>query len=768
MSAQPAARQRGPEGVRPIRTLRGAAGAVLRRYEIAVSDYAAIVPLDPRLDGDGLRKLVRLACLDLYRVSWRRAFLATDGARVLCWYVAPDAEAVRFVLRQQGVHAVVWPCEVQGPSDTGPAQSGRELIVVEVAREPALDAAAMASRHEATVATLGAAGHRVVRTFATRAGGPLLCLVEASDAVAVRVCLTGAGLAPGNVWGCTALEPEATPLFGATDGNAPAATAPPHPRVDRTAPDASAEVDAVIIGAGLSGICALKRLLDMGLRVRLYEAGRDVGGVWHFNRYPGARVDSESYTYGFSFSAEILAEWRWQELFAGQPEVAGYLRFVVDRLDLRRHMRLSTRVASARRDAIAGCWTVETDQGERVTARYLVAATGVLSATQLPDIPGRDDFAGESYHTARWPEAGVELRDRRVGVIGTGASGVQVIQTIAADVRHLTVFQRTPTYCIPQRNRALTDADRDAIARDWASILATCQNSYSGFVHDFDPRPGLAASAADREAKFAALWEKPGFAFWFANFGDLMMNAEVNAHASDFLRRKIRERVRDPEVARTLMPDHPFGSKRVPLENRYYEVFNRTNVRLVDLRATPLVALTRDGIRTTREEHPLDVLIYATGFDAGTGALTRIDIRGDGGLSLAAKWRGGPSTYLGMLVSGFPNLFLVNGPQNAAALCNAGRCIEQNVDWIARCIDHLRTRGLTRVSPTAEAEAEWTRHVEEVAEATVLRVNKDSWFFGANTPGKARRASIYAAGAREFREQCDAAARAGYPGCTME
>jgi cation diffusion facilitator CzcD-associated flavoprotein CzcO len=361
----------------------------------------------------------------------------------------------------------------------------------------------------------------------------------------------------------------------------------------------------------------------------------------------------------------------------------------------------------------------------------------------------------------------VELAGKRVGVIGTGASGVQVIQTIAGQVRHLTVFQRTPTYCIPQRNRLLSDDDRYRIRRDWADILASCRESYGGFLHTFDPRSGLAVSAEAREAKFEELWQKPGFAFWFGNFADLMMNAEVNAHASDFVRRKIRSRVRDPEVARKLLPEHPFGTKRVPLENGYYEVYNRSNVRLVDLRETPIERITRAGIRTSREEHPLDVIVYATGFDAGTGTLTRIDIRGEGGIALADKWRQGPKTYLGLLVSGFPNLFIVNGPDNAAALCNAVRCIEQNVDWIARCIERMRTQGLTSIAPTVAAEVEWTEHVEDVAEATVLARMTDSWFFGANTPGKARRVAIYAAGAREYREHCEDVAQAGYPGLTM-
>jgi len=352
-------------------------------------------------------------------------------------------------------------------------------------------------------------------------------------------------------------------------------------------------------------------------------------------------------------------------------------------------------------------------------------------------------------------------------VIGTGATGVQVIQTIAGSVASLTVFQRTPDYCLPQRNRALTDADRERFAAGWTEILAACRKSAGGFIHVADARSGLAVSAEEREAKFEALWHEPGFAFWFANFADLMMSPEVNALASDFVRRKIQERVSDPAVAERLLPDHPFGSKRVPLENGYYEAFNRPNVRLVDLRETPIERFTPTGIRTSAAAYPLDVIVCATGFDAGTGALTRIDIRGTDGERLADHWRAGPSTFLGLLVAGFPNLFIVNGPQNAAALGNGGRSIEQNVDWIARCLDMVRVQGATRVEPTPGAEAEWTAHVDDVAAGSVLGRMTKSWFYGANTPGKPRKVTIYAGGVRAFREQCEAVAAAGYPGLTM-
>jgi cation diffusion facilitator CzcD-associated flavoprotein CzcO len=527
---------------------------------------------------------------------------------------------------------------------------------------------------------------------------------------------------------------------------------------------AGTDFDAVVIGAGVAGLCTLHRLTKLGLSVRAYEKGGDVGGVWYWNRYPGARFDSESYTYCYSFSKELLEEWDWQERFAAQPEILGYLNHVADRFGLRRHIRFDTRVVAAHWDEHRGRWQIETDSAERASARYLITAAGSLSAHQLPDIEGSECFTGKSYHTARWPHDGVNLEGKRVGIIGTGATGVQVVQTIAGSVARLTVFQRTPTYCIPQRNAPLTDNERHEIKQSYDDIFARCRESYGGFIHTFDPRSGHAVSAEEREAKFEALWRQPGFAFWFGNFSDLLMDPTVNAHASEFLRRKIRERVKDPETARKLLPEHPFGTKRVPLENGYYETFNRSNVELVDLRESPIRRITPTGILTSSREYSLDVIVYATGFDAVTGPLTSIDLRGKDGTALAEKWRSGPKTYLGLQIQGFPNLFTIAGPHNAASLCNAVRCTEQNVDWIAGCIEHMRVNGLTRIVPTADAEADWTRHVQEVARQTLLETMTDSWFFGANTPGKERCVAIYAGGAAAYRERCNAVARSGYAG----
>jgi cation diffusion facilitator CzcD-associated flavoprotein CzcO len=742
-----------------------------------MTDYFSLVTLTPPLDPDAVQRLARLACLELYRAQWRRAFLANDGTRMLGWYRAPDAETVRLILRQQGTASAVWTADASASDEGDPAcPPDPDCVLVEFGVDASLGAGEVAANRAATVASIEAAQLRIRRKFVVQSGARMLCVIDHADEAVVSKRLRAAGLIPSEVWRCTEIDPEPRRLFRP---HAPAVAGPPvpphaprcgEPRREDPRPlmaQAITDFDAVIIGAGLSGICALERFVRMGLRVRAYEQGSDVGGVWYWNRYPGARVDSETYTYGFSFSDALVREWDWHELFAPQAEIASYLRHVVDRFDLRRHVHFETRVTAASYDERYQHWSIVTDTGERVSARYLIIAAGTLSAPQMPDYPGIEQFRGEIYHTARWPAAGVALNEKRVGVIGTGATGVQVIQTIAGQVDRLTVFQRTPTYCIPQRNRRLTDTEREQIRRDWQGILEACSESYGGFIHTFDPRPGLAISAEEREAKFETLWQVPGFAFWFGNFGDLMMNPEVNAHACEFVRRKIRERVHDPEVARRLLPNHPFGTKRVPLENGYYETYNRPNVRLVDLREEPIVRVTDTGIRTSREDHPLDVIICATGFDAGTGALIRIDIRGENALALADKWREGPRTYLGLLVSGFPNLFIVNGPHNAAALCNAGRCVEQNVDWIARCIERMRASGHTRVAASVAAEDEWTRHVYQTADASVLALMTNSWFFGANTPGKPRRATIYAAGAREYREHCEDVARAGYPGLNM-
>jgi cation diffusion facilitator CzcD-associated flavoprotein CzcO len=533
---------------------------------------------------------------------------------------------------------------------------------------------------------------------------------------------------------------------------------------------ASPSYDVLVIGAGLSGMYQLHRLRGLRLRARVLEAGGDVGGTWYWNRYPGARFDSESWTYGYSFSDEILREWEWSEHFAPQPETLRYCNFVADKLDLRRDIEFNCRVSSAAFVEGANEWEITTEHGERARARFLITAVGPLSAPTMPTIPGVEDFRGEAYHTGRWPHEPVNFAGKRVGVIGTGATAVQAITEIAKTVGHLTVFQRTPNWCAPLHNRPITPEEQARIKASYAEIFETCRNSFGCFIHQADPRHALEVSAEEREAFYEKLYAAPGFGIWMGNFRDVLINAEANATITDFVRRKIRARVKDPRIAAKLIPtNHGFGTRRVPLESGYYEVYNQPNVRLVDLRETPIERITRTGVKTTETEYPLDMVIYATGFDAITGSFDRIDIRGRGGRRLRDKWAGGPRTYLGLQVEGFPNLFTLVGPHNAATFCNIPRCIEQNVEWVTALLGHMRDRGHTRVEPTTESEEGWTQHVLETGRR-MLFTQVDSWMMGinSNVEGKNKRTFVvYAGGAPKYREKCDEVAAGGYAGFTF-
>ena len=526
--------------------------------------------------------------------------------------------------------------------------------------------------------------------------------------------------------------------------------------------------DVILIGAGIAGMYQLYRLRELGLSVQVYEAGSDVGGTWYWNRYPGARFDSESYTYAYSFSPELLAEWRWGEHFAAQPETLRYLQFVADKFDLRRDIAFNARVASARYDAAQNLWTVATEDGRQARARFLITAVGVLSAPYTPAIPGREDFKGASWHTAHWPHEPVDLHDKRVGIIGTGATAVQLITEVAKNVGHLTVFQRTPNFCVPLNNRPIEPAEQAELRQRYAAMFARCNETFGAFIHDFDPRSVFEVSEAERERIFEDLWQQPGFGFWLGNFHDIMSDEKANATIADFVRRKIRERVKDPKIAEMLTPhDHCFGTKRVPLESGYYEAFNRPNVKLVDLHATPIEHITAAGVKTSAAEYAFDVLIFATGFDAVTGALTRMDIEGEGGVKLADKWRDGPRTYLGLQVAGFPNLFTVVGAHNAANFCNVPRCIEQNVEWVTDCLRYLTEHSLTRMRATEQAEEAWRKHCEEVV-ADSLFTTANSWLMGANIPGKKRTFLAYGGGLPRYREKCTEVAAEGYAGFVLE
>ncbi len=525
--------------------------------------------------------------------------------------------------------------------------------------------------------------------------------------------------------------------------------------------------DVIILGAGLSGMYALHKLRELGFRPRVYEAGGGVGGTWYWNRYPGARFDSESWTYIFSFDPELLREWSWSEHFSGQPENLRYCEFVADKLDLRRDITFGERARAAHWDEAANEWEVAFESGLRARARFLVTAIGPLSAPTMPLVEGIDEFRGESWHTGLWPHEPVSFAGKRVAVIGTGASAVQAITEIAKTVGELTVFQRTANWCAPLRNAPIDAQAMERIRASYDEIFARCRASWGGFIHGADPRNALDVSAEEREAFFEKLYHLPGFAFWQGNFRDILVDERANAAVTAFVSAKIRGRVKDPKVADLLIPsDHGFGTRRVPLESGYYEVYNQPNVRLVDLRRAPLERVMPTGLRTRERDYAFDMIIYATGFDAITGAFDRIDIRGRGGERLKEKWDDGPRTYLGMQVAGFPNLLTLVGPHNAATFCNMPRCIEQNVDWVSELLRHMRERGLVRVEASAQAERDWTAHANEVA-AKLLATRVDSWMtrVNRNVAGHTKRTFVaYAGGAPKYRQKCDEVAARGYEG----
>ena len=524
-------------------------------------------------------------------------------------------------------------------------------------------------------------------------------------------------------------------------------------------------VDAVIVGAGFAGLYVLYRLRGLGLSAQVFEAGKGVGGTWYWNRYPGARCDVESMDYSYSFSDELQQEWRWTERYSSQPEILRYINHVADRFDLRRDIHLGTRVTSALFDGERDCWEIRTDGGDVVTTRFFISAVGCLSAANVPEIPGLDRFDGEWYHTGDWPRDKVDLRGKRVGLIGTGSTGIQIAPVIAAEVAHLWVFQRTPNYTVPARNFELTPERTRDIKANYAEIRRKARESFGGFPYEPSQMSAMAVSAEERQATYEHLWEEEGgFKFIYGSYIDLLFNKESNDTAAEFIRGKIRQIVKDPAVAEKLAPkDYPYGTKRPPIDTDYYETFNRPNVSLVDLRETPITEATPEGLRTTGADYDLDVIVFATGFDAMTGSLLRIDIRGRDGLTLREKWDDGPATYLGLQVAGFPNMFIVTGPGSPSVLTNMPLAIEQHVEWIGDCISHLLSQGLTRVEATEEAEETWVEEVRQVADATLFPL-ADSWYRGANIPGKKRVFMPYVGGFAPYRERCEAVAAGGYVG----
>jgi cation diffusion facilitator CzcD-associated flavoprotein CzcO len=528
------------------------------------------------------------------------------------------------------------------------------------------------------------------------------------------------------------------------------------------------DYETVIIGAGMSGLYQLYRLRELGIKARVFEAGTNVGGTWYWNRYPGARFDSESYSYGYSFSKELLREWEWSEHFAGQPETLRYLNYVADKFDLRRDIQFRSRVTAAIYDEGTRSWGVTLEDGSRVRTRVLITAIGPLSTPTLPRIAGRDDFQGQSFHTARWPHEPVDFKGKRVAVIGTGATGVQTIQTIAAGVGHLTVFQRTPNWCAPLHNGKINAETQAKIKAGYPEMFARCQETFACFIHTPDPRGAFEVSDEEREAFYEKLYAERGFGIWQGNFRDILIDRKANATISDFVARKIRQRVKDPKTAEKLIPkNHGFGTRRLPLETFYYEVYNRDNVELVDLTETPIERITPEGIRTSARDYHFDIIIYATGFDAITGSFDKIDFRGVQGMRLRDRWKSGPRTYLGLMVDDFPNMMMLMGPHTA--LGNIPRSIEYSVDWVTRLLRFARDNGLTRLEATAAGVASWTDHVRALG-VGLLSNEVNSWMTGinSNVDGKQTRiVARYSGSAPAYRARCEEVAASGYDELTL-
>ena len=528
------------------------------------------------------------------------------------------------------------------------------------------------------------------------------------------------------------------------------------------------ELDALVIGAGFAGLYQLHCLRNqLGLSTKLLEAGGDLGGTWYWNRYPGARCDSESHAYRYFFSRELSEEWEWTERYPGPPEILKYLGHVAERFDLRRDMRFNSRVVSAQYDEKANRWAVETGTGERYSVTYLVAAVGCLSSANVPKIPGLSDFGGKWYHTGNWPHEPVDLGGKRVGLIGTGSTGIQAAPVIAETAAHLTVFQRTPTYSVPARNAPLTREFNRWVRESHEEIRAIAQSTPNGHAFRIAKRNVADVTPEERQSIYEAAWETGGLQFR-ATFRDLLIDQAANDTAAAFLKDRILATVRDPKTAQALADiDHPYAAKRPPIDTGYFETFNRDNVDLVDLRADPIECITPRGIRTKSAEHPLDVIVFATGYDAMTGPLLAIDIRGRGGRSLREDWRAGPNTYLGLQVPGYPNFFTITGPGSPSVLTNMPVAIEQHVEWITACIAHLRRGGIDSVEADPEAARKWGEHVNEAAEVTLLSKAKHSWYYGANVPGKPRVFMPYAGGMARYRSICDEVTAKGYEGFLM-
>ena len=528
------------------------------------------------------------------------------------------------------------------------------------------------------------------------------------------------------------------------------------------------QLDVAIVGGGLGGLYALHRMRGLGLTARVFEAGSGVGGTWFWNRYPGARCDIESMEYSYSFSDELQQEWKWPERYGTQPEILRYINHVAERFDLLRDVRLNTRIVSARFDPATNLWTLRPDAGEAVSARFCIMATGNLSTPRVPDFKGLERFGGNWYHSGLWPADGVDFSGQRVAVIGTGSSGIQMIPLIAQQARHLHVFQRTANFSLPAQNAPMDpEFERSFKAEYRTRREAARETGFGVSGYPVPTQSALEVSAEERRRKYERLWERGGSIGFLSCYRDFLVNQEANETAAEFVREKIRAIVRDPAVAELLTPkDHPIGTKRLCLDTGYYETYNRDNVTLVDVKAAPIVEITERGVRTSEREYEVDSIAFATGFDAMTGALREIDIRTKDGPALAECWAGGPKTYLGLTVPGFPNLFIVTGPGSPGVKSQMIHSIEQHVDWISDCLQYLREKGLSRIEAEPEAGDRWVAHVNEVADSTLYPL-ANSWYVGANIPGKPRVFMPYVAEVGVYRKKCDEVAAKSYEGFAL-
>ena len=529
-----------------------------------------------------------------------------------------------------------------------------------------------------------------------------------------------------------------------------------------------ATFDAIVVGAGVGGLYAIHRLRKLGLKVRAFEAGGGVGGTWYWNRYPGCRCDVESLEYSYSFSDELQQEWHWPERYGTQPEILRYINHVADRFDLRRDIEFNTRVKQAVFDSDTNTWTVTTDKGTAVTARFCVMATGNLSTPRTPNYPGLQSFKGKWYHTGLWPHEGVDFTGLRVGVIGTGSSGVQSIPIIAKQAKHLYVFQRTANFSLPARNAPMNRDKESAHKAHYPERRRAAFDTPFGIAGYPAPvKSALDATEEERLCAYEAKWAEGGSISFLYSFTDLLINGESNETASEFVRRKIRATLKDPKTAELLCPnDHPIGTKRLILDTDYYETYNRDNVTLVDIRSRPIEEITSTELRTADIDYALDAIVFATGFDAMTGAMKEIDIHTDAGVSIREKWEHGPRTYLGIMIAGFPNLFMITGPQSPGVKSQMILACEQHVDWIADCIQYLRDHAFSRIEAEEDAEDAWVRHNNEVADRTLYPL-ANSWYVGANIPGKPRVFMPYVGGVAAYKKKCDEIAASGYEGFRM-